>query len=105
LIVIEQIHPEDARPATAHSYARDTITLGWDGRFRARGHRRSDVGAAFGRSLPRGTIGYSDGLEAPTAAGLVQDPGRSAGAADVCLDEVVGAATDWPYASGYPALK
>jgi urease accessory protein len=56
LIVVEQIHPEDAPPAAACGYARDTITLGWEDRQHVRGHRRSDGGIAFGLSLPRGTI-------------------------------------------------
>jgi urease accessory protein len=56
LIVIEQTHPENALPATARSYARDTITLGWDDRPRVRGQRRSDGGIAFGFYLPRGTM-------------------------------------------------
>jgi urease accessory protein len=56
LIVLEQIHREDALPPTAQGYARDTITLGWDDRLRVRGRRRSDGGIAFGLSLSRGTI-------------------------------------------------
>jgi urease accessory protein len=56
LIVIDQIHPQNALPAAAHGYARDTITLGWDDRLRVRGQRRSDAGIVFGLSLPRGTV-------------------------------------------------
>ncbi len=56
MIVIEQIHREDALPPAARGYARDTITLGWEDRLHVRGHRRSDGGIAFGLSLPRGTI-------------------------------------------------
>jgi urease accessory protein len=56
LIVVEQIHHEDALPAAACGYARDTITLGWEDRQYVRGHRRSDGGIALGLSLPRGTI-------------------------------------------------
>jgi urease accessory protein len=56
LIVVEQIHPEDALPAAACGYARDTITLGWEDRQHVRGRRRSDGGIAFGLSLPRGTV-------------------------------------------------
>ena len=55
LVVVEQAHPENALPATARGYARDTITLGWDDRLRVRGQRRSDGGIVFGLSLPRGT--------------------------------------------------
>ena len=56
MIVIEQIHREDALPATKRGYARDTLTLGWDDRVRVQGRRRSDGGIAFGLFLPRGTI-------------------------------------------------
>jgi urease accessory protein len=56
LIVIEQIHREDALPATTRGYTRDTLTLGWDDRLRVHGRRRSDGGLAFGLFLPRGTI-------------------------------------------------
>ena len=55
-MVVEQIYREDALPPTARGYARDTLTLGWDDRLRVHGGRRSDGGAAFGLSLPRGTI-------------------------------------------------
>jgi urease accessory protein len=56
LIVVERIHREEALPATARGYARDTITLGWEDRLRVHGRRRSDGGVAFGLFLPRGTI-------------------------------------------------
>jgi urease accessory protein len=56
LIGIEQIHREDVLPGTAHGYARDTITLGWEDRLHVRGRRRSDGGLVFSLSLPRGTI-------------------------------------------------
>jgi urease accessory protein len=55
-MIVEQIHREDALPPTACGYARDTLTLGWVDRLRVRGGRQSDGGAAFGLSLPRGTI-------------------------------------------------
>ena len=55
MIVIEQIHREDALPATTRGYTRDTLTLGWDDRVRVHGRRRSDGGLAFGLFLPRGT--------------------------------------------------
>ena len=56
MIVVAQIHREDALPATARGYARDTITLGWENRLHVRARRRSDGGVTFGLSLPRGTI-------------------------------------------------
>ena len=55
-MVLEQIHREDVLPPKARSYARDTLTLGWDDRLRVRGRGRSDGGVAFDLSLPRGTI-------------------------------------------------
>jgi len=56
LILIEQVHPDNALPAIAHGYARDTITLGWEDRLRVRGRRWSDGGLPFSLSLPRGTV-------------------------------------------------
>ena len=56
MIAIEHIHRENALPATARDYARDTITLGWDDRLHVRARRRSDGGLDFGLFLPRGTI-------------------------------------------------
>ena len=40
--------------------------------------------------FPIGGFGYSDGLEAATATGLVETPGDLQAWLDVCLDEVVG---------------
>ncbi len=45
--------------------------------------------------FPIGGFGYSDGLEAATAVGLVQTPADLQAWLDVCLDEVVGR-TDGP---------
>jgi urease accessory protein len=56
LIIVEHIHREEALPAMARGYARDTMTLGWDDRLRVHGRRRSDEGIAFGLFLPRGTM-------------------------------------------------
>jgi urease accessory protein len=47
--------------------------------------------------FPIGGFGYSDGLEAATAAGLVQTPADVQAWLNVCLDEVVGR-TDGPAA-------
>ena len=55
-MVIEAIHREDALPAMARGYARDTITLGWEDPLHGSPRRRSDGGTAFRLSLPRGTI-------------------------------------------------
>jgi urease accessory protein UreE len=46
----------DGLPARAHAYVRDTITLGWEDRLKARGRRRSDGGLEFGTALSRGTV-------------------------------------------------
>jgi urease accessory protein len=47
--------------------------------------------------FPIGGFGYSDGLEAATAAGLVETPADLQAWLDVCLDEVLGR-TDGPAA-------
>jgi urease accessory protein len=46
----------DSLPAGSRGYARDTITLGWEERLKARGRRRSDAGVEFGTALPRGSV-------------------------------------------------
>ena len=46
----------DALPDRARAYTTDTITLGWEDRFRARARRRTDAGAEFATTLPRGTV-------------------------------------------------
>ena len=43
-------------PETARSYARDTVTLGWEARTHGHGRRRTDAGVEFAMSLPRGTV-------------------------------------------------
>jgi urease accessory protein len=77
-MVVEQIHREDTLPPTARGYVRDTLTLGWEDRLRARGGRRSDRGVAFGLSLPRGTmLGGGDCLvldEARTVVVVAERP-------------------------------
>jgi urease accessory protein len=47
--------------------------------------------------FPIGGFGYSDGLEAATAAGLVQTPAELQAWLDICLEEAVGR-TDGPVA-------
>jgi urease accessory protein len=47
--------------------------------------------------FPIGGFGYSDGLEAATAAGLVQTPAELQAWLDICLEEAVGR-TDGPAA-------
>jgi urease accessory protein len=56
LPVAREIHRVDALPDRAKTFARDTITLGWEERLRARARRVSDGGAEFGVALARGTM-------------------------------------------------
>jgi urease accessory protein UreE len=56
LPVANEVHSAGALPAAARDYSRDTVTLGWEERMKARALRRSDAGMEFGTSLPRGTI-------------------------------------------------
>jgi urease accessory protein len=56
LPVARALHRLDALPARAGAYARDTITLGWEERLKARARRMSDGGAEFGSVLARGTM-------------------------------------------------
>jgi urease accessory protein UreE len=56
LPVAREVCSVDAVPAIASAYARDTVTLGWEDRLKARGRRRTDGGVEFGTTLPRGTI-------------------------------------------------
>ena|SRR5687768_6273391 len=55
LPVVRDVHRGEL-PASAAGYARGTITLGWEERFRVRGRRRSDEGIEFGTALERGTV-------------------------------------------------
>jgi urease accessory protein len=54
--VVERVFNDADMPATARVYARDTVTLGWEGRTHVHGRRRTDGGVEFGTSLPRGTV-------------------------------------------------
>jgi len=56
LPVVRDVHRLHAIPVTAAGFARDTLTLGWEERLRARGRRRSDGGVEFGTALSRGTV-------------------------------------------------
>ena len=47
---------DDAVPARALAYVRDTIALGWEERLKARARRTSDAGREFATTLPRGTV-------------------------------------------------
>lgn len=54
--VARQRRREDTLPIAASSYARDTVTLGWEDRFKTRARRTSDAGFEFATALPRGTV-------------------------------------------------
>jgi urease accessory protein UreE len=54
LHVAREVNREESLPPSATSYLRDTITLGWEERMRARGRRRTDSGLEFGTALARG---------------------------------------------------
>lgn len=56
LPVVREVCRENSLPDVARGYGRDTITLGWEERLKARGRRTSDSGFEFGTALPRGTI-------------------------------------------------
>jgi urease accessory protein len=56
LLVAHDVYRVDTLPDGASGYERDTISLGWEDRLRARGRRRSDGGIEFGTALPRGTV-------------------------------------------------
>jgi urease accessory protein len=55
LPIVRDVHHDELPPAARH-YRRDTITLGWEERLKARGRRTTDAGAEFATALPRGTI-------------------------------------------------
>jgi urease accessory protein len=54
--IVERIYRDHDLPEAAASYARDTVTLGWEDRTHVHGRRRTDGGVEFGTSLPRGTV-------------------------------------------------
>lgn len=54
--VVNVVHRRDALPVEAEGYQRQTITLGWEDRLRARARRTSDQGTPFATALPRGTV-------------------------------------------------
>ena len=56
LPVVRDVHRLHALPTRAAGFRRETLTLGWEARLRARGRRRTDRGSEFGTALPRGTV-------------------------------------------------
>lgn len=55
LPTVREVVGDESLPPAVEAYGRDTITLGWEARLKARGRRTSDRGAEFGTALPRGT--------------------------------------------------
>jgi urease accessory protein UreE len=60
LPVAKNIKPLDTLSGAEPALTRDTVTLGWEERLRARARRRSDLGFEFATALPRGTILHED---------------------------------------------
>ena len=56
MTIVERVYHDDELPPIARTYARDTVTLGWEERTHVHGRRQTDGGVAFGTSLPRGTV-------------------------------------------------
>jgi len=56
MTIVERVYHDHELPQIARTYARDTVTLGWEERTHAHGRRQTDGGVAFGTSLPRGTV-------------------------------------------------
>ena len=56
MTIVQQIFKESELPAGSRTWARDTVTLGWQDRTHAHGRRLTDGGVEFGTSLPRGTV-------------------------------------------------
>src|SRR5262245_671453 len=50
------VYREETLRAAARNYTRDTVTLGWEERLKARSRRQSDNGIEFATVLPRGTV-------------------------------------------------
>lgn len=56
MTIVERVFKESEIPSVTRTWARDTVTLGWEDRTQAHGRRRTDGGVEFGMSLPRGTV-------------------------------------------------
>jgi len=56
MTIVERVYHDHDLPPIARTYARDTVTLGWEERTRVHGRRQTDGGVAFGTSLPRGAV-------------------------------------------------
>ena len=55
-IAVSAVYRQDALPERALGYRRETMTLGWEERSKARARRRTDEGSVFATTLPRGTM-------------------------------------------------
>lgn len=56
LPIAKEAHRQDTLPPAVLGYPRDTVTLGWEERLKARARRQSDLGFEFATALPRGTV-------------------------------------------------
>ena len=54
--VADAVFRIDRLPAGLLDHPRDSLTIGWEERVKARARRRTDAGVEFGMSLPRGTV-------------------------------------------------
>jgi urease accessory protein len=56
MTIVEQVFKASELPCEARTFARDTVTLGWEDRTHVHGRRCTDGGVEFGTSLPRGSV-------------------------------------------------
>src|SRR5438045_3831396 len=56
MILVDKVFREPDLSDVCRTYARETITLGWEARVQAHGRRHSDGGIEFGLALPRGSV-------------------------------------------------
>ena len=56
MTVVERIFKASELPDAARTFARDTVTLGWEDRTHVHGRRCTDGGVEFGTTLPRGSV-------------------------------------------------
>lgn len=54
--VVHAVHRPGTVPPEAATWTKETLTLGWEERLRARARRQSDAGTPFATALPRGTV-------------------------------------------------
>ena len=56
MTIVERIFKASELPDAWRTFARDTVTLGWEDRTHVHGRRRTDGGVEFGTALPRGSV-------------------------------------------------